>query len=113
MSMRGRPDPVRATLVAVLQQLNRVESMHEDRQPDQTLELPDIERLLHRFWAVENDHVKIPLVLGLLLRNGLVEAQGGVGYLSKDRAPARVRYHITSEGKKFLVESVQDSDRIG
>ena len=112
MSMRERPDPVRATLVAVLQQLNRVESMHEGRARDQTLELPDIERLLHRFWAVEEDHVKIPLVLGLLVRNGLVEALGGAGYPSKGRVPSRVRYHITADGKKFLIDTVQDSDRI-
>lgn len=110
--MRDRPDPVRATLVAVLQQLNRAESMHEGQIRDQTLELPDIERLLHRFWAVESDHVKIPLVLGLLLRNGLVEALGGGSYPGKGREPIRVRYHITAEGKKFLVDSVQDSDRI-
>ena len=112
MSMRERPDPVRATLVAVLQQLNRVESMHEGQTHDQTLELPDIERLLHRFWAVEEDHVKIPLVLGLLVRNGLVEALGGASYPAKGGAPSRVRYHITAEGKRFLVDSVQDSDRI-
>lgn len=110
--MRERPDPVRATLIAVLQQLNRVESMHEGQSRDQTLELPDIERLLQRLWAVERDHVKIPLVLGLLLRNGLVEALGGAGYPSKGREPARVRYHITAEGKKFLVDTLQDSDRI-
>ena len=110
--MRERPDPVRATLVAVLQQLNRVESMHEGRTHDQTLELPDLERLLHRFWAVEEDRVKIPLVLGLLVRNGLVEAVGGATYASKGKVPSRVRYHITAEGKKFLVDTVQDSDRI-
>ena len=37
------PDPVRATLVAILQQLNRVESIHEGRAKDQALELADIE----------------------------------------------------------------------
>lgn len=111
--MRERPDPVRATLVAVLQQLNRVESMHEGRRADQTLELPDVERLLNRFWAVENDHVKIPLILGLLLRNGLVEAVGGTSYPAQAREPTRVRYHITAEGKKFLVDTAKESDRIG
>ena len=112
MSTSGRPDPVRATLVAILQQLNRVESIHEGRAPDQALELADLARLLHRFWAVEEDHVKVPLALGLLLRNGLVEAQGGGGFGARAKTPAHVRYHITAEGKRFLLESVSKADRI-
>ncbi len=112
MPSGDRPDPVRATLIAILQQLNRVESMHEGRRPDQTLELPDLERMLHRFWAVETDHVKIPLALGLLVRNGLVEVLGGSGLGGKAKSAARVRYHITAEGKRFLVESVEKTDRI-
>ncbi len=107
-----RPDPIRATLVAILQQLNRAESIHEGRTGDQMLELPDLERLLHRFWAVENDHVKVPLALGLLVRNGLVEVVGGSGYPGKAKAPGRVRYRITAEGKRFLVEAQERSDRI-
>ena len=110
--MRERPDPVRATLIAVLQQLNRVESMHEGQRTDQMLELTEIERLLNHFWAVERDHVKIALVLGLLLRNGLVEAAGGASYPAKGREPTHVRYHITAEGKKFLKGAVEDSERI-
>ncbi len=112
MQNAGRPDPVRATLVAILQQLNRVESMHEGRAPDQMLELPDLERLLHRFWAVEEGRVKVPLALGLLLRNRLVEAQGGVNFAARGKVPAQVRYRITAEGKRFLVESLEKADRI-
>lgn len=107
-----RTDPVRATLVAILQQLNRVESMHEGRAPDQMLELADLERLLNRFWAIEKDRVKIPLVLGLLVRNGLVEVHGGGGVSSKGREAGHARYHITTEGKRFLVEALQRADRI-
>ncbi|MGD0249826.1 MAG: hypothetical protein ABSB97_02905, partial [Thermoplasmata archaeon] len=106
------PDPIRATLVAILQQLNRVESIHEGRARDQMVELPDLERLLHRFWAVENDHVKVALALGLLVRNGLVEVVGGATYPTKGKTAARVRYHITAEGKRFLVEAQEKSDRI-
>jgi len=112
MRSEERPDPIRATLVAILQQLNRVESIHEGRARDQMLELPDLERLLHRFWAVEDDHVKVPLALGLLVRNGLVEVAGGATFPSKGKAPARVRYHITAEGKRFLVEAQEKTDRI-
>ncbi len=107
-----RADPVRSTLVAILQQLNRAESLHEGRAQDQVLELAEIERLLNSFWAVEHDHVKVPLALGLLVRNGLVEVQGGSGFPGRKREPQRVKYHITPEGKKFLVEALQKSDRI-
>jgi len=107
-----RPDPVRATLVAILQQLNRIESLHEGQARDQALELAELERLLHRFWAVENDRVKVPLALGLLLRNGLVEVQTVGGRPPKRREPGLVRYHITAEGKRFLVDALAKADRI-
>lgn len=110
MPSRDRPDPVRATLVAILQQLNRVESMHEGRVADQMVELGDLERLLARFWAVENDGVKIPLALGLLLRNRLVEAVSTGPAVERPRRP--VRYRITAEGKRFLVEALEKTDRI-
>jgi hypothetical protein len=113
MSNGGRPEPVRATLVAILQQLNRVESMHEGHEGEQTLELPEIERLLHRFWAVEGGQVKVPLALGLLVRNSLVEAVGAAtAASSKARGPARVSYRITADGKRFLIEALAKADRI-
>jgi hypothetical protein len=106
-----RPDPVRATLVAVLQQLNRAESMNEGRARDQALELRDVERLLTKFWAVEQDDVKIPVVLGLLVRNRMVEAK-----LADDTPPSdgtrRVRYRITADGKAYLIEAQEKTDRI-
>jgi hypothetical protein len=112
MPSGDRPDPVRATVVAILQQLNRSERLHEGHAHDQALELGDLERLLLRFWAVESDGVKVPLVLGLLVRNGLVEVQTGVNRPPKSRQPARVRYHITADGKRFLVDSLAKTDRI-
>ncbi len=111
MPSGDRPDPVRATLVAVLQQLNRVESMHEGNAADQMVELPDLERLLGRFWAIENDGVKVPLVLGLLLRNRLVEAVSSPPAAGRSRRS--VRYRITADGKRFLVEALEKTDRIG
>jgi len=106
------PDPVRSTLVAILQQLNRAESMHEGRAGDQSLELPEIERALYHFWAVEHNDVKVPLALGLLVRNKLVEVQGGAAYPTANGGPSRIAYHITTEGKKFLVSALEKSDRI-
>ncbi|MGI0129201.1 MAG: hypothetical protein ACREDE_00750 [Thermoplasmata archaeon] len=109
------PDPVRATLVAILQQLNRAESMHEGSERDQALALADLERLLAKFWAIEQDLVKVSLALGLLVRNGMVEVSAAGNYASSKTAPrttARAHYRITANGKQFLIDSVQKSERI-
>ena len=108
-SADGDPDPVRATLVAILQQLNRAESINEGRTRDQALELPEVERLLDDFWAVHREQVKIPLALGLLVRNGLVEAKLDEPGTTGAR---RAQYRITAEGKAFLVEALAKTDRI-
>ena len=105
------PDPVRSTLVALLQQLNRAESINEGRAHEQTLELDEMERLLSRFWAVEQGRVKVPLALGLLVRNGLVEAHVPAGRPPNGSAPRAV-YQITAEGKAFLVDVQKTSERI-
>jgi len=105
-------DPVRATLIAILQQLNRVESMHEGNENRQTLELREIERLLSDFWAIKHDQVKVPLVLGLLVRNGMVDAQAGSPLAPRGKVLAPAEYRITTEGKRFLVESSVQTDRI-
>ncbi|MCI4328844.1 MAG: hypothetical protein L3J86_04595 [Thermoplasmata archaeon] len=67
-----KADPVHATLLAILKQLNQAETVHEGATSDQALELPEIERRLSDFWAIDNGSVKLGLALGLLLRNGLV-----------------------------------------
>jgi len=105
-------DPVRATLIAILQQLNRAETMHEGEQHRQTLELREIERLLSDFWAIKHDQVKVPLVLGLLVRNGMVDAQAGEAAAVRSRTLPPASYRITTEGKRFLVDSSHQSDRI-
>ena len=109
----GEPaDPVRATFVAILQQLNRAESIHEGRDHDQALALEDLNRSLRRFWAVDEKRVTLPLALGLLLRNGLVRAETGASSSPAARHEAVRRYRITSEGKQFLIEALERSDRI-
>ena len=113
MSGATKNDPVRATLVAILKQLNQAETVHEGKASDQALELPEIERRLSEFWAIDNGSVKVGLALGLLLRNGLVAAAGGPDYSWQRQRTAAQRYQITPEGKKFLVDTIQTSDRIG
>jgi hypothetical protein len=107
-----RPDPVRATFVAILQQLNRAESLHEGRAQDQALGLDDLERTLRRFWAVDENQVKLPLALGLLVRNGLVRAEATAPRAPTGPSGGRARYRITSEGKQFLIEALEKTDRI-
>jgi len=106
------PDPVRATFVAILQQLNRAESIHEGQHHEQALYLDELERALRRFWAVDEQRVKLPHALGLLLRNGLVRAEVDGGRGSHGSSGGRPRYRITSEGKQFLVEALLKADRI-
>ncbi len=111
----GAPDPVRATLVAILQQLNRAESLHEGRVREQVLALADLERMLANFWAIDQGHVKVSLALGLLVLNGMVEVEAGEDRRASKTAPrglARAHYRITTIGKLFLIDSVQKSDRI-
>ena len=112
MVAQATPDPVRATLVAILRQLNQAESAHEGRKEEQALELGEVEKKLSDFWAVEQDHVKVALALGLLLRNGLVTAADDGQYSWQRQRSVAARYQITPEGKKFLLESIESSDRI-
>ncbi len=109
----GKSDPVRATLLAILKQLNQAETVHEGASTEQSLELPEIERRHSDIWAHDNGSVKLGLALGLLLRNGLVSPAGGPDYSWQRQRAVAQRYQITPEGKKFLVESIQTSDRIG
>ncbi len=103
---------MRATLVAILQQLNRAESMHEGLAVEQMLELGELERLLARFWAIEQGPVKVPKALGLLVQNHLVEARRGPVSAPGSRAVGPVGYAITAKGKQFLIEALARSDRI-
>jgi hypothetical protein len=112
MSTPSSPDPVRATLIAILQQLNQVESTNEGKSAEQALELGELENRLHDFWAVSRGSVKISLALGLLVRNGMVGAQTSTSYSWQRQRGVAARYQITAEGKKFLVQTLEKSERI-
>ena len=105
-------DPVRATLVAILRQLNQADAVHEGEKAEQALELNELENRLADFWAVQRGAIKVSLALGLLLRNGLVSVQNGGDYSWQRQRAAAHRYLITTEGKKFLVGAIETSDRI-
>lgn len=112
MEFIGHADPIRATFVAILQQLNRTESMYEGKETQQSLYLDDLQRILRRFWAIEEESVKLPLALGLLLRNGLVEVDPNPAPGAPNGSRGRPRYRITSQGKQFLIEAIAKADRI-
>jgi hypothetical protein len=112
MAPTDAPDPTRATLVAILQQLNRVEAMHEGNPSEQALGLSDLQRIFQKFWAVERDGVKVPVALGLLVRNQLVEAAAEGDRPGDGRGATPARYRISAEGKRYLVDAQEKSDRI-
>lgn len=105
-------DPVRATLVAILRHLNQADASNEGTPGEQVMELPELERRLSDFWAIEQGSIKVSLALGLLLRNGLVQVQAPGDYSWQRQRSSRHGYQITPEGKKFLVTAIQTSDRI-
>ena len=105
-------DPVRATLVAILRQLNQADASNEGTPGEQALELPELERRLSDFWAIEQGSIKVSLAVGLLLRNGLVQVMAPGDYSWQRQRSTRHGYQITAEGKKFLVSAIETSDRI-
>jgi hypothetical protein len=107
-----RQDPIRATLLAVLRQLNQTEAHHEGSEQDQALELAEIESRLSDFWAVKQGKIKIPLAVGLLLRNKMVETRADAKESWQRQRSVQQRYQITVEGKRFLTESLTTETRI-
>ena len=106
-------DPTRATFVAILKQLNQAETRHEGDETEQALELPEIESRLSDFWAVRNGQARIPLAMGLLLRNGMIKVAGDEDYSWQRQRTVATRYQITATGKQFLLDAIEHSDRVG
>ena len=109
----GAPDPIRATLLAILKQLNSAEASASGTLEEPALELAELETRLKGFSPVGNGSVKVALAVGLLLRNGLVATKSDKGYSWQRGRDVSQRYQITTEGKRFLLDSIQDSQRIG
>jgi hypothetical protein len=96
----------------VLRQLNQTEAHHEGSEQDQALELAEIEQRLSDFWAVKQGKIKIPLAVGLLLRNKMVETRADPKESWQRQRSVHQRYQITVEGKRFLTESLTTETRI-
>lgn len=112
MTAPGQPDPVRETLVDILRQLNQAETRHEGQEPEQALELLELERRLDNQRSVRTNGTNVASALGLLVRNGLVRAIGAGDYSWQRQRGTRPRYQITLEGKKFLVEALENPNRV-
>ena len=112
MVSQPKDDPVRATLLAILRLLNQADVMNEGKDAEQAQELGELEKRMADFGPIRDGSVKVALALGLLIRNKLVTAQTDGDYSWARQRDAQVRYRITAEGKKFLVDSVETSDRI-
>ena len=108
----GSENPVRATLIAILKQLNMADARGDGAAAEQALELRELEQRLHDFWAIEQGSAKVAQAVGLLLRNGMVVTTRGADYSWQRQREIAQRYQITSDGKKFLVDSLTTSDRI-
>jgi hypothetical protein len=106
-------DPIRATLLAILKQLNQAESQQTATMTIPALELSELEDRLKGFWAVGDGSVTVSLALGLLLRNGLVGTRADQEFSWQRGRDVAQRYNITTDGKKFLVDSIGKSERIG
>lgn len=106
-------DPVRATILAILKQLNQADVQNTGTMEQPALELAELETRLKEFWAVGDGSVKVALAVGLLLRNGLVETRADKDYSWQRGRTISQRYSITAEGKRFLVDSIEQSGRIG
>jgi hypothetical protein len=105
-------DPIRATFLAILRQLNRAETENNNDTPEQALELAELERRLSDFWAIEQGSARVPQALGLLLMNKMVAASGDTEYSWQRQRNVSQRYQITSEGKKFLLENIEKMGRV-
>lgn len=110
---REGAEPMRATFVELLRKLNRADQEDTAGGPDCALELGEIERGLGEFPAVKDGSVRVSVALGLLLRNGLVEAERGSEYSWQRQRTIARRYRITTSGKKFLLEQIDRADRVG
>lgn len=99
-------------MLELLRQLNRSEAEHSDDTPDQARELSDLEGTLGAFWAVKSGQVSVRFALGLLLKNQMVRQNSDSEFSwGKGRAVGS-RFLITSEGKRFLIDSLEQSGRV-
>jgi hypothetical protein len=93
--------------------LNRAETQNPERESDRALELPELERRLSDFWAVQSGSFRVAQAVGLLLMNGMVAADADPEYSWQRQRTVAQRYRITPAGKQFLLDNLEQADRVG
>lgn len=104
-------DPNRATLIEVLKELNKSEETARDPN-ENGLETGEIIDKLVEFWAVKEKKVKVPVILGTLVQNGMVEFVSKKSYSWVRQRDTKDRFRITTDGKEFLKSTIVASNRI-
>ena len=99
-------------MLELLRQLNRSEEQHSDDSPDQARELSDLEGKLGGFWAVNNGQVTVRFALGLLLKNQMIRQNSDAEFSWGKGRRVGSRFMITTEGKRFLIDSLEQSGRV-
>ena len=112
MAVSNRPDPLREMLIDILRQLNSADTRHEGQEPEQALELLEVEGRLDAQRTPRPKDTNVASAMGLLLRNGLVRVIGAGDYSWQRQRDTKPRYQITTEGKKFLVEALENVNRV-
>ena len=108
---RGEPqDPTRAALLEILRLLNQAESYHDDREKG--LELDEISTMTQEHWSVQRAGVQVPVVMGLLLRNRMVDHVPGTVRSWTRQRDLGPHYRINGEGKLFLARFLEESQRL-
>lgn len=108
---RGEPeDPTRAALLEVLRLLNQAESYHDEREKG--LELDEIRGGMQEHWSVQKAGVNVPVVVGLLLRNRMVDLVGGTVRSWTRQRDIGPHYRINGEGKMYLAKWLSESKRV-
>ena len=108
---RGEPtDPTWAALVEILRLLNQAESFHDDREKG--LELNEIETMTLEHWSVQKGGARIPQVVGLLVRNRMVDHVNGTVRSWTRQRDFGPHYRINGEGKLFLAKYLEETQRL-
>jgi hypothetical protein len=108
----GATDPVGATLLAILELLRGSEHATGRRPNGPALGLDDLERRLQAAAPGGSKAVPVALALGLLVRQGLVQAQGSERGAWRETDQDRQLYQITPEGRQFLTDARAAAPRL-
>lgn len=95
----------------VLRTLNAAETEYE-REEEKGKELIELQYEMQSFWAVAAGHVKVQVILGVLLKNKMIQHVATPTYSWTRQRNIGDRYRIAGPGKAFLLENIKEKGRI-